>query len=209
MTILGPNAIAGSWGYTIGIKTAYNARLVKGMVENGLSSIQPKQTAFEEHNKEVRAKLQPSTMNSLLCSNVSWLETPRFGRHPRTLANSLLSVVACGRPGPHHCSKLADRLCARARASSHPLEGLGRRRAPSRGRRERFGARSRRHRGASLPSQAQEDCHAIVSSDSCGAAEVDSDGREVSWRCREAPRLILLLTQAHEYDLGDGDWSCQ
>ncbi|ORY66919.1 hypothetical protein BCR35DRAFT_308352 [Leucosporidium creatinivorum] len=66
---LGPNAIAGSWGYTIGIQTSFIARLVKGIVDNNLSSIQPKQEPFERLNKETRAKLAPSTMNSLLCSN--------------------------------------------------------------------------------------------------------------------------------------------
>lgn len=97
-TTLGPNAIAGSWGYTIGVKTAYIARIVRGIYDNGLSSIQPKQEPFEELNREIREKLAPSTMNSLLCSNwwrvggqglitvPNWVTGCEFARRPPFLS---------------------------------------------------------------------------------------------------------------------------
>ncbi|SCZ99348.1 BZ3500_MvSof-1268-A1-R1_Chr7-2g09495 [Microbotryum saponariae] len=67
--VIGPNAIAGSWGYTIGTMTEFISRLVSTLVENDLTSLQPTITAFRAHNLEMRSKLATSTMNSQLCSN--------------------------------------------------------------------------------------------------------------------------------------------
>ncbi|SGY78628.1 BQ5605_C008g04902 [Microbotryum silenes-dioicae] len=67
--VIGPNAIAGSWGYTIGTMTKFISRLVSSLVENDLTSLQPTITAFRAHNLEMRSKLATSTMNSQLCSN--------------------------------------------------------------------------------------------------------------------------------------------
>jgi hypothetical protein len=80
--VLGPNSIAGSWGYTIGVKTSFNALLIKAvgvsapnrlsdvqMVKEGLASMQPTQGAFEKHNQEVQLALKTSNMRSLQCEN--------------------------------------------------------------------------------------------------------------------------------------------
>ncbi|ORY91546.1 hypothetical protein BCR35DRAFT_340447 [Leucosporidium creatinivorum] len=77
--VIGPNAASTSWGFTIGVKTLFIARLVKGLVDNNLSSIQPKQEPFERSNAEIRAKLAASTTNSLLCSN--WFRVGGKGLH--------------------------------------------------------------------------------------------------------------------------------
>ncbi|KAK4056613.1 CTD phosphatase Fcp1 [Microbotryomycetes sp. JL221] len=67
--VLGPNAISGSWGFSIGVRTLAIAKLVRDMYELGLTSIQPTQEAFERHNKDTQSRLAASTMNSSLCSN--------------------------------------------------------------------------------------------------------------------------------------------
>lgn len=66
---LGPNAIAGSWGYTIGNQTTVIARLVKEMYEFGIGSLQPDRHQFDKHNDEIQDQLDNSTMNSKACSN--------------------------------------------------------------------------------------------------------------------------------------------
>jgi hypothetical protein len=66
---LGPNAIAGSWGYTIGNQTTVIARLIKEMVDLGIGSLQPDRSYFDAHNAEIQEKLDGSTMNSKACSN--------------------------------------------------------------------------------------------------------------------------------------------
>lgn len=66
---LGPNAIAGSWGYTIGNQTTVIARLIREMLDLGIGSLQPDRSYFEAHNAEIQEKLDGSTMNSKACSN--------------------------------------------------------------------------------------------------------------------------------------------
>jgi cation diffusion facilitator CzcD-associated flavoprotein CzcO len=66
---LGPNAIAGSWGYTIGNQTTVIARLIKEMLDLGIGSLQPDRSYFDAHNAEIQEKLDGSTMNSQACSN--------------------------------------------------------------------------------------------------------------------------------------------
>ncbi|KAK4686740.1 hypothetical protein P7C73_g3384, partial [Tremellales sp. Uapishka_1] len=68
--VLGPNAIAGSWGWTIGNQTAVIARIVKEMSDYGLSSIQPDESVFHARNSEIQARLGQSTMASNQCT--SW-----------------------------------------------------------------------------------------------------------------------------------------
>ncbi|KAM0788798.1 hypothetical protein ACM66B_002886 [Microbotryomycetes sp. NB124-2] len=68
-TVLGPNAISGSWGFSIGVRTHAIAKLVKAMFDLNLSSIQPTREAFDEFNRDCQARLTGSTMNSSLCSN--------------------------------------------------------------------------------------------------------------------------------------------
>lgn len=78
-TVIGPNAASTSWGFTIGVKTLFIARLVKAMVDNNLSSIQPKQEPFERLNAEIQSNLALSTTNSTLCSN--WFRIGGKGLH--------------------------------------------------------------------------------------------------------------------------------
>lgn len=66
---LGPNAIAGSWGYTIGNQTTVIARLIREMLDLGIGSLQPDRSYFDAHNAEIQEKLDGSTMNSQACSN--------------------------------------------------------------------------------------------------------------------------------------------
>jgi hypothetical protein len=66
---LGPNAIAGSWGYTIGNQTTVIARLIKEMLDFGIGSLQPERSYFDAHNAEIQEQLDGSTMNSQACSN--------------------------------------------------------------------------------------------------------------------------------------------
>jgi hypothetical protein len=86
--ILGPNAIAGSWGYTIGCKSRFNARLVKAvspcrlskfgrfadcvcsqMIDYGIDSLEPTTEAFAMHNEQLQKGLDGTTMVSTSCDN--------------------------------------------------------------------------------------------------------------------------------------------
>ena len=77
--VLGPNAISGSWGFTIGIQTEVIARLVKEvsivrnaaadhqMVEYGIGSMQPKEEVFHTQNALIQKTLRTS-----VSANVCW-----------------------------------------------------------------------------------------------------------------------------------------
>ncbi|KAI5474500.1 ABC transporter [Pseudohyphozyma bogoriensis] len=58
--VIGPNATMSSWGHTAGAQGATIARLIKEMLDNGLSSIQPRVGAFEKHNQAVELALRKS-----------------------------------------------------------------------------------------------------------------------------------------------------
>ncbi|GFZ49896.1 hypothetical protein JCM24511_07299 [Saitozyma sp. JCM 24511] len=75
---IGPNAIAGSWGFTIGNQTTVIARLIKEMVTYDIGSLQPRLEAFEEHNRDIQEALATSTMNSKAC--VNWWRVGGQGR---------------------------------------------------------------------------------------------------------------------------------
>jgi len=67
--VLGPNSIASSWGYTLGVQSAFIAQLVKALVEHDIASLQPTNEAFKAANSETQAKLVASAMNSSECAN--------------------------------------------------------------------------------------------------------------------------------------------
>lgn len=75
---LGPNAIAGSWGFTIGNQTSMIARVCRDMLRYDIGSLQPRRDVFEEHNEQVQAALKDSTMNSAEC--VNWWRMDGNGR---------------------------------------------------------------------------------------------------------------------------------
>lgn len=59
-TIIGPNSVAGSWGYTALRETAAVARIVREIVDYGLSSVQPKQAVFEHESEQIQRELNKS-----------------------------------------------------------------------------------------------------------------------------------------------------
>lgn len=88
-TTVGPNAVAGSWGFTIGNQTTVIARIISEMVRYDIGSLQPREEVFKQHNAEIQEVLVESTMNSYLCTN--WWRMDKTGRN--TVSNSL---DACG-----------------------------------------------------------------------------------------------------------------
>lgn len=56
--VIGPNATAGSWGWTLGRQSTAIARVVRGLLDYGLSSVQPKADVYEAYNVEIQAKLE-------------------------------------------------------------------------------------------------------------------------------------------------------
>lgn len=59
-TIIGPNSVAGSWGYTSARSTAAVARIVREILDYGLSSVQPRQDVFERESEEIQQELNKS-----------------------------------------------------------------------------------------------------------------------------------------------------
>lgn len=64
-TIIGPNSVAGSWGYTALRETAAVARIVREILEYGLSSVQPKQAVFEHESEEIQKELNKAVSHEL------------------------------------------------------------------------------------------------------------------------------------------------
>lgn len=56
--VIGPNATASSWGWTLGRQSTAIARIVRDMVEYRLSSVQPTRTAYDLHNTTIQAQLE-------------------------------------------------------------------------------------------------------------------------------------------------------
>lgn len=71
--VIGPNAISGSWGFTLGVNSAAIGRIVREIVDYGLSSLQPTVDAFKAHNASVQAQLATSAPASQLTAN--WWRT--------------------------------------------------------------------------------------------------------------------------------------
>lgn len=82
---IGPNAVAGSWGYTIGNQTTVIARMINEMVRYGIGSLQAKEEVFTRHNAKIQESLAGSTMNSNQCTN--WWRIDKTGRN--TVSNSV------------------------------------------------------------------------------------------------------------------------
>lgn len=76
--VLGPNATSSSWGYTIGLQSAFVARLVRGLLDHGLATLEPTQAAFAAHNAETQAKLALTPGASGECT--SWSRVGGKGR---------------------------------------------------------------------------------------------------------------------------------
>jgi cation diffusion facilitator CzcD-associated flavoprotein CzcO len=56
--VLGPNSVAGSWGYTLARETIAVARIVRELVAYSLASVQPKEGIFEAENVAIKEKLE-------------------------------------------------------------------------------------------------------------------------------------------------------
>lgn len=85
---IGPNAVAGSWGYTIGNQTTVIARMINEMVRYGIGSLQAKEEVFTRHNAKIQESLAGSTMNSNQCTN--WWRIDKTGRN--TVSNSVDAI---------------------------------------------------------------------------------------------------------------------
>ncbi|GAA5990351.1 hypothetical protein JCM5350_006889 [Sporobolomyces pararoseus] len=69
--VLGPNAIAMSWGYTLGNNTEFIARIIKEVYERELSSIVVKAEVIEEYNRYIQDRVSNSIWYSPECGS-SW-----------------------------------------------------------------------------------------------------------------------------------------
>ncbi|KAL1407865.1 hypothetical protein Q8F55_007301 [Vanrija albida] len=71
--IIGPNGTAGSWGWTININTQAIARIVRELVDYGVSSVQPREAPFKAHNAKVQNYLKHSAAATKATNN--WWRT--------------------------------------------------------------------------------------------------------------------------------------
>ncbi|GAA5929924.1 flavin-containing monooxygenase [Sporobolomyces koalae] len=69
--VLGPNAIAMSWGYTLRNNTEFIARIIKGLYDRKLSSIVVKKDVIDEYNKYIQFRVSNSIWYSPDCGS-SW-----------------------------------------------------------------------------------------------------------------------------------------
>lgn len=80
--VLGPNAIAGTWGWTLGHQSWKIAHIVRDMVDYGIGALQPRQEAFEKENREQQERLAGSVSGGF-CHGPRWKgadETTIFDR---------------------------------------------------------------------------------------------------------------------------------
>ncbi|TNY18000.1 FAD/NAD(P)-binding domain-containing protein [Rhodotorula diobovata] len=77
--VLGPNAIAMSWGYSLGANTEFIARLVRGIYDHDLSSIVVTDEAMASFNAEVTRRLGQTSLASAECGS-SWYKDPQTGK---------------------------------------------------------------------------------------------------------------------------------
>ncbi|GAA5839865.1 hypothetical protein JCM5353_007698 [Sporobolomyces roseus] len=77
--VLGPNAIAMSWGYTLGNNTEFIARIIKGLYDRKLSSIVVKHQVIEEYNRYIQYRVSNSIWYSPECGG-SWYKHPSSGK---------------------------------------------------------------------------------------------------------------------------------
>ncbi|GAA5973011.1 hypothetical protein JCM11641_000362 [Rhodosporidiobolus odoratus] len=77
--VLGPNAIAMSWGYTLGHNTEHIARLIQGLQTHNLSSIVVKDSAMESYNRYLQTRLQKTSLASEACGR-SWYKDNVTGK---------------------------------------------------------------------------------------------------------------------------------
>ncbi|GAA6022059.1 hypothetical protein JCM11491_004736 [Sporobolomyces phaffii] len=76
--VLGPNAIAMSWGYTLGNNTEFIARIIRGVYDRGLSSIVVKKNVIDEYNRYIQHRVSHSIWYSSECGG-SWYKEPGSG----------------------------------------------------------------------------------------------------------------------------------
>ncbi|GAA5856239.1 hypothetical protein JCM9279_006695 [Rhodotorula babjevae] len=77
--VLGPNAIAMSWGYSLGANTEFIARLVRGIYDHDLSSIVVKDEAMAQFNVELNRRLGQTSLASAECGS-SWYKDPETNK---------------------------------------------------------------------------------------------------------------------------------
>ncbi|GAA5904022.1 hypothetical protein JCM8208_001765 [Rhodotorula glutinis] len=77
--VLGPNAIAMSWGYSLGANTEFIARLVRGIYDHDLSSIVVKDEAMTAFNAELNRRLSQTSLASAECGS-SWYKDPQTNK---------------------------------------------------------------------------------------------------------------------------------
>ncbi|KAM0751702.1 FAD/NAD(P)-binding domain-containing protein [Meredithblackwellia eburnea MCA 4105] len=63
-TVIGPNAISQSWGFTLGNQSLYIARLLKGLLDRNLTSLSPKEEVTRVYNEKIQARLEAGVMGS-------------------------------------------------------------------------------------------------------------------------------------------------
>ncbi|GAA5880009.1 hypothetical protein JCM16303_004435 [Sporobolomyces ruberrimus] len=78
--VLGPNSIAMSWGYTLGHNTEFIARILKGLLDNDLTSVVVKDTAMEEYNDYLNKRLQSTCLALPECGPRTWYKEPTTGK---------------------------------------------------------------------------------------------------------------------------------
>ncbi|GAA5865082.1 hypothetical protein JCM3774_002125 [Rhodotorula dairenensis] len=77
--VLGPNAIAQSWGYTLGHNTEHIARIIRGMYDQSLSSIMVKDSVMDSYNQFIGNRLAQTSLSSAQCGT-SWYKDPVTGK---------------------------------------------------------------------------------------------------------------------------------
>jgi len=80
--VLGPNALAGSWGYTISRETVAIARIVRELLDYGISSVQPRLDVFEAENKEIKKILDTSVSSLIALAGYTLTPVLDPGSHP-------------------------------------------------------------------------------------------------------------------------------
>ncbi|GAA6021859.1 hypothetical protein JCM11491_001549 [Sporobolomyces phaffii] len=78
--VLGPNSIAMSWGYTLGHNTEFIARILKGLLDHDLSSVVVKDSAMDDYNAYLNARLQSTALALPECGPRSWYKEPTTGK---------------------------------------------------------------------------------------------------------------------------------
>ncbi|GAA6010480.1 hypothetical protein JCM10207_001325 [Rhodosporidiobolus poonsookiae] len=77
--VLGPNAIAMSWGWSFSVNSLFISRLVKEIHRRDLSSIVVKDDVMQSYNASLQARLEQTSLASSACGG-SWYKDPTTGK---------------------------------------------------------------------------------------------------------------------------------